>query len=49
MDDICKECWNDSCKVNEELRNDKIDVCKHMRDYPEEWDERFFEEEMSYD
>lgn len=39
MDDICKECWNEDCKHNEELRKGKIDVCQHMHDYPELWNE----------
>ena len=39
MDDICKGCWNEDCRHNEALRRDKIDVCQHMHDYPELWNE----------
>lgn len=38
LDDICKQCWNVGCRDNEQLRNDKLDVCKHMLKHPELWD-----------
>lgn len=36
---MCQNCWNDGCKKNEELRKSKVDVCKHMHEHPEEWEE----------
>lgn len=41
MEEQCKECWNTGCKQNAELIKSKIDVCKHMKEHPEEWDEDF--------
>lgn len=38
MDEICKNCWNEGCKLNEKLRQSKVDVCIDMHEHPEHWD-----------
>ena len=38
MEDICRSCWNDSCKAKEELRLSKVDVCIDMEEHPDNWD-----------
>jgi hypothetical protein len=39
MEKICEECWNIGCKNDEVLIKSKIDVCKHMQENPEEWED----------
>lgn len=38
MNELCRHCWNDGCKANEELRLSKVEVCRHMEEHPEEWE-----------
>lgn len=47
MEDICKRCWNEGCKVKEELRQSKVDVCIDMEEHPENWEglDDLYEEE----
>jgi len=47
MHELCKKCWNDGCKANEKLVNEKLPVCIDMEEHPENWefDDMWHEEE----
>lgn len=39
MEDICKYCWNISCRnKGEDFMKSKVDICKDMEENPEKWD-----------
>ena len=39
MNEICVNCWNNDCKENEELRENKFEFCQYMKEHPEEFED----------